>query len=353
MRAPDFWRREKSVEASLLAPVAMIWGALAARRMRRVRMRPAIPTICVGNFVVGGAGKTPVVALLSELLTRRGVPPAILSRGYGGSQSGNAPLLVNPAIHTAGEVGDEPLLLARGAPVIVGADRRASCALAGELNARALIMDDGFQSASLEAISVVVVDGKMGVGNRRVLPSGPLRAPLDAQWPFVAAVLILGEGRPGRKIASEAEGRGLSVFRGRLEADPLVSQGLKGARALAFAGIGRPEKFYETLEELGVTLASRHSFRDHHAYTHADAARLFKAARTTLADLIVTTEKDMTRLDALRAACPEIASIRVLPVRARLDDEDRFSSWLTLALAAWRQNSDPRQVWSPRQGDRA
>jgi tetraacyldisaccharide 4'-kinase len=344
MRAPEFWSREASLQASALAPLSWVWGVVAARRMLRHPPAAPVPAICVGNFVVGGAGKTPVAALLCELLAQSGLSAAILSRGYGGSATRTAPLRVDPALHDARDVGDEPLLLARRALVIVGADRAAAAGLAHREGAQALVLDDGFQSAALAAAALVVVDGSFGLGNGRVLPAGPLRAPMAAQWTCASALLVLGEGEPGRRLARQAEQRGLPTFRGRLAPDPAAVEELAGRRALAFAGIGRPEKFFATLEQCGVRVVARRPFADHYAFAKKDVVGLFDAGRKLGADILVTTEKDMTRLERLRAELPAVEAIRVLPIEVKLDDEAGFASWVSSALTRQLRNDGPRQA---------
>ena len=178
MRAPDFWwRRERSAAARLLSPLGALSGALTLARMRRKGVSPGVPVICVGNPTVGGAGKTPTVIHLARLLAAQGRHPAILTRGYGGSERG--PLQVDASLHPASRIGDEPLLLARAAPTWVARDRIAGAGAAMGEGADILIMDDGFQNPSLaKTLSILVVDGGVGVGNGLSIPAGPLRAPL-------------------------------------------------------------------------------------------------------------------------------------------------------------------------------
>jgi tetraacyldisaccharide 4'-kinase len=332
MRAPKFWRRESSPEAALLAPLAAIYGRVAALRMRATRPLAPVPALYVGNFVVGGAGKTPMAALVCEILRHRGGAPAVLSRGYGGSLSRAEPILVDLQRHDAAQVGDEPILLAQIAPVVIGSDRAASAALAVRAGADALVLDDGFQSRAFRAPGLILADGKVGIGNGRVLPVGPLRAPMAAQWEFVSALVVLGEGAPGRALASEAVRRNIPVFPGRLAPEPGAAAKISGASVYAFAGIGRPEKFFETLEEIGARILGRRGYPDHHPYSTEDLGDLFAAARRTKAELIVTTEKDMARLRSLKNPESALGRVAVLPVRVRLEDEPGFAAWLSLAL---------------------
>jgi tetraacyldisaccharide 4'-kinase len=328
MRAPAFWwQAGLSPLAQALRPPALLYGAVAASRMRRAGVRAPVPVICVGNFTAGGAGKTPTALAVAALLSVRGERPAFLSRGYGGRLAG--PVLVDPRRHTATDVGDEPLLLARAAPAIVARDRPAGAALAAERGASVVIMDDGLQNPSLaKDLALAVVDGATGIGNGLTLPAGPLRAPMAAQWPAVDAVLVIGNGDPGSQVAEDAARRGKPVLRGRLAPDPSVAAGLSGERVLAFAGIGRPEKFFATLRECGAIPVAERGFPDHHPYRPAEIAAL-AAEATAQGVRLVTTEKDRVRIEALGVP---VAGLLSLPVRLMLDDERALEALLARAL---------------------
>ncbi|GJD33648.1 tetraacyldisaccharide 4'-kinase [Methylobacterium aerolatum] len=292
MREPAFWSAgPEHPAARALAPVAGFYGALTARRMDRPGLAAPCPVICLGNFTLGGAGKTPAARAVAALLREGGLRPAFLSRGYGGRLRG--PVRVEPGRHGADAVGDEPLLLARDGPVVVSRDRPAGAALCREAGADVIVMDDGLQNPSLaKNLALAVVDGGAGHGNGRVVPAGPLRAPAHRQWPHVAGVILIGEGEPGERVAAEAAGRGLPVHRGRLVPD---GGGFAGRRVLAFAGIGRPGKFFDTLRETGARLAGTRAFPDHHPFREADLAALRREA-DRLGATLVTTEKDAVRL---------------------------------------------------------
>ena len=326
MREPAFWR-SRGLRATLLRPSAALYGAVAAWRMGREGERAALPVICVGNFTVGGAGKTPTALRLAALLAEMGERPAFLTRGYGGSLPG--PLRVEPKRHRAAEVGDEPLLLARAAPTIVGRDRPAGARLAAETGAGVLIMDDGLQNPSLaKDLSFAVVDAATGVGNGLPLPAGPLRAPLEAQWPRIDAVVLVGDGAAGEALAREAGRRGKPVLRARLTPGPEAAA-LTGRRVLAFAGIGRPEKFFETLEAFGATVGRRHAFPDHHPYTSAEVNGLVAEAAAEGLTL-VTTAKDRVRLEGLDGA--RHAAIVTVTVRLVFANESAVRGLLQAAL---------------------
>jgi tetraacyldisaccharide 4'-kinase len=320
MRAPAFWwRPEPSPLATLLRPLGALYGTIAARRLRQSGQRAEVPVICIGNFTVGGAGKTPAALALASLLAAHGETPFFLTRGYGGRLAG--PVRVDPADHKAGDVGDEPLLLARAFPTIVARNRPAGARLAAQARASAIIMDDGLQNPSLtKDLTLAVVDGATGLGNGFCLPAGPLRAPLAAQWPLIQALIMVGHGQPGADVAGQAEQRGVPVFYGRLEPDAAVVARLRGRRVLAFAGIGRPEKFFATLKTCGATLARTQSFPDHHPFGADEIRSILKEAE---ADglLVVTTEKDLVRVADLASDEPAVARIEALPVRLVLEDE--------------------------------
>ncbi|WP_238313117.1 tetraacyldisaccharide 4'-kinase [Methylobacterium crusticola] len=306
MREPGFWWRPRpSLAARLLAPVGAAYGGLVLRRMARPGEAAAVPVICVGNASLGGAGKTPTALALAALLRDLGRRPAFLSRGYGGRLAG--PVRVAPGRHDAASVGDEPLLLARAAPAVVARDRVAGAALCVAEGADVIVMDDGLQNPGLRKDwRLAVFDGAVGAGNGLAFPAGPLRAPLAAQWAHVDAVLVIGEGAPGDAVADAARERGLPVLRGRLRPDPAAAASLAGRPVLAFAGIGRPDKFFATLRALGAEVRDTRRFPDHHAYAAAEVATLVQAAaRGGLA--LVTTEKDRVRL-------PADMPVAVLPV---------------------------------------
>ncbi|TGD98582.1 tetraacyldisaccharide 4'-kinase [Methylobacterium nonmethylotrophicum] len=313
-RPPGFWWREApSPAARLLSPLAAIYGTLAARRMARRGAAAPCPVICIGNVTLGGAGKTPTALAVADHLRDLGRRPAFLSRGYGGRLAG--PVRVDPARHAARDVGDEPLLLARAAPAIVARDRIAGAIACLEAGADVVVMDDGLQNPSLvKDLALAVFDGAVGLGNGLVVPAGPLRAPAAMQWGRIDAVLVIGGGAPGARVLAQARARGLPALRGRLAPDPVSAAALRGQPVLAFAGIGRPEKFFATLRDLGADLRETRAFPDHHAFTPAEAEALTaEAARRKL--LLVTTEKDRVRL-------PEGMPVATLPVVLDLDEPD-------------------------------
>ncbi len=333
MREPPFWWRVAGLEARLLAPAAAVYGAVAASRLKREGYRAGMPVICIGNPTLGGAGKTPTALAVARLLKAAGERPVFLSRGYGGSQRG--PLLVAPERDRAADVGDEPLLLARVAPTVVAHDRVEGAKAAHA--ASVIVMDDGFQNPSLaKDFSVLVIDGRRGLGNGKVFPAGPLRAPLGAQLARADAVVLVGAMGEAASIAgAAAEARKLPLFQARLEPDRETIATLAGRRVLAFAGIGDPEKVFATLREAGVTVAATRSFADHHRYTLADARDLCRQADAEGLTL-VTTEKDRARLQGEAAMAELAARVCVLPVGLVFAQEAALGKLLVDRIAAVR-----------------
>ncbi len=321
MRAPAFWGASPpSLLAKALGPLGAIYGAATLRRMARTAPRVGVPVICVGNFTVGGAGKTPAAIALAKMLADAGRRVAFLSRGYGG-QRRSAPLRVDPLIHNAAQVGDEPLLLARVAPCYVGVDRFACAEEAIRDGADVLLMDDGLQSPALaKTLRLAVVDGAVGFGNGLCLPAGPLRAPVAGQLAFVDAIIVV-DPPAGPRMNLEAL-RAAPMLRARLEPDAVAAAGLIGRRVLAFAGIGAPEKFFATLRGIGANVVATRAFADHAAFRVGVLESLLAEARGR--DLtLVTTQKD-----AMRLPPAFLREVKVLPVMMRFDEPARVAGML-------------------------
>jgi tetraacyldisaccharide 4'-kinase len=317
MREPAFWWRKPGLASTLLSPLAALYGAVAARRMRRPGQRARAMVVCIGNLTVGGAGKTPTAIAAARALREIGAKPAFLTRGYGGRLAG--PVVVAPS-HSAAEVGDEPLLLARVATTIVARNRVAGATAAVDAGADIIVMDDGFQNPSLDKdLSIVVIDGRRGIGNGHVVPAGPLRAPLAAQLPRAHALIVIGEPGPSARAVVETARRGdLPVLTGRLVPDAAAVAALKGAPVLAFAGIGDADKFFATLRDAGIAVAATQRYADHHPFSAADAADLIaRAEQSRLA--LVTTEKDQARMVGDPALAALAARAKALPVTLALD----------------------------------
>lgn len=321
------------LSAKLLTPVASAYGALSRWKARLSKpVQVPVPVICVGNITLGGAGKTPVALALAEYFQSQDYLLHFLSRGYGGKEKG--PLQVNPQKHSAAQVGDEPLLLSRLAPTWVSADRAAGSAAAFKAGARLIIMDDGLQNpAVVKDFSILVVDAVAGIGNGQLFPAGPLREPLNEALSRTDAVLIVGIGHAGDGVEARARAHGIPTFRGILRATSPAP--LENRHVIAYAGIGRPEKFFQTMRDMQANMVARYSFADHHNYTERDAEMLLAKAERTSAEL-VTTEKDFVRLaDALPGTAR--ASLRdlsvVIPARIIIDNFDGLVQQIQAAIA--------------------
>jgi tetraacyldisaccharide 4'-kinase len=282
MRAPDFWQRRGPL-ARLLAPVGALYGASVAFKARFASpYHPGIPVICVGNLTAGGSGKTPVAIAIAEALRARGRKPLFLTRGYGGSERG--PALASRA-HSAAAMGDEALLLSRHGQTVVSRVRAAGARLAREKGADVIVMDDGHQNFSLaKTLSLVVVDAQTGFGNGFQIPAGPLREPVRQGLQRADAVILVGDGDPDLR---DYKG---PVLRARIVVDGAP---FAGKPVFAFAGIGRPEKFFAALEQSDSKLTAACAFPDHHVYTDDEILELKAAAGDAQ---LVTTEKDFVRM---------------------------------------------------------
>jgi tetraacyldisaccharide 4'-kinase len=320
MREPAFWHRPSSWKAHLLRPLAALYGAVAAQRLRRKGFDAGIPVFCVGNYHVGGAGKTPAVLALTRILRDLGETPVVLSRGYGGRLRG--PVMVEPSRHSAADVGDEPLMLAAYVPVAVARDRINGVALAKSQRASVILMDDGFQNPAIaKDAALIVIDSDRGIGNGYVFPAGPLRAPLSPQLALTDALIVVGAGTASKAIAdSIAAEPNKPVLSAQLQPDPACVTQLAGKRVLAFAGIGDPGRFFRTLRSARVDVVRERSFADHHPFSQADIDELIAQAKREGLTL-VTTEKDLARLRE-HGELPALAR-DIVPFQVTLEFDDR------------------------------
>lgn len=335
MQPPGFWFRDRSVLGTLLGPLGAIYAGATARRVAQpARLLPDIPVICVGNINIGGTGKTPTVIALVQMLQDMGLHPHVLSRGYGGRLTG--PVRVLERQHGAGDVGDEPLLMAAFAPVWVGRDRAATARAAMAQGAEVLIQDDGFQDPALRKdLSLVAVDAALGFGNGRVLPAGPLREPVVAG--LARADMVLAIGVPAQTQAFRASVGQVGVPIQSAQLTPLQTGiSWNGQRVLAFAGIGRPEKFFQTLRSEGAVLLRAEALADHQPLSDALMARLELEAKALGAQM-VTTEKDAVRLPRSFRQ-----KVMTLPVRLAWEDASAIKMALQRVLADVRTNPSRR-----------
>lgn len=337
---PAWWyAADHRLAQRLLQPLGAIWGAIATRSYERATVyRSRLPVVCIGNFTAGGTGKTPLAVQVAGELQRLGRKAVFLTRGYGGRVVG--PHWVDPTADTATDVGDEPLLLARQAPTLVSRDRAAGAKVieTGDRPADVIIMDDGLQNPSLaKDLSLVVVDGRRGLGNGRVIPAGPLRAPLDFQFGLADAIVVsepqdveadpaptadwLRQRFPGPVLTASVQPTGSVAW-------------LENANVVAFAGMGAPQRFFDLLRRCGAKVVHAVSFSDHHPFSEADAQRLMDLASATSATLI-TTEKDWARMDGSAERVGRLkAASRVLPISMVFGERDaeRLKALLEVAV---------------------
>lgn len=322
MYAPQFWQKRGGI-ATLLAPVGLFY-TMAGRILRRrhTPWKAPVPVICVGNAVIGGAGKTPLALSIGTRLRARGYEMHFLTRGYGGRLAG--PVRVNKDYHGTKEVGDESLLLANVAPTWVSRNRAASAKAAVDAGADVLVMDDGLQNQTLaKNLSLLVIDGGYGLGNGKVIPAGPLREPFADALRCVDEVVIVGPDEHGLKkslLINE------NVLRTTLVVPPDVVSNFSGRRVAAFAGIGRPSKFFQTLTEIGCEVVTTFEFADHHAYSPDEVMKIVEEANKLNA-IPVTTSKDATRLPSLARMM-----VKVLPIEIAWQNETTLDLMLDRAL---------------------
>lgn len=326
MKAPAFWSAgDRSLWPALLAPLAGIYGLAQDIRRRYVSpVKAGLPVVCIGNLVAGGAGKTPAAMAIAQILAGAGWKVHFLSRGYGGKLAG--PVRVDPAIHDYRDVGDEPLLLASMAPCWVAHDRVQGARAAQAGGAEVIVLDDGFQNPKLyKDCAIVVIDAGFGFGNGKLMPAGPLREPVSTGLARADAVMLVGEGDnfPGQELLDRSK----PLLRGILIPTE-ESLRLTGARVVAFAGIGRPQKFFDSLQRAGCKIVQSYAFADHQPYD-VDSFMAMVDTAAALSATLVTTRKDYMRLDAAQRKMVDVFDV-VLHLKAADEIE-------TFLLAAIRQ----------------
>lgn len=334
LKAPEFWwQRKLATRSKFLMPIGMIYGFVTARRMHRKPMSSLpVPVVCIGNLVVGGAGKTPTTLALSNLLQSNGYKCGFLLRGYGGSC--DEATRVTPQ-HTAHEVGDEALLYSAVGPTVVSADRPSGAALLGKDDINIILMDDGFQNPSLKKdCSLIVVDSVIGWGNGLCFPAGPLRASLNAQLPLAKAVIALGQGEYSESLELLEIQHTFDLVQAEVVVHP-PKQSALSQNYVAYSGIGRPQKFFTSLEKCGYNLQEQLSFPDHHFFTETDAKNILKRAEIS-GSVPITTEKDHVRLahskpNSLRAELFKASD--VLKIRVEFAAPDKMLQLIEAAIS--------------------
>ncbi len=332
--APPFWWESADWRALLLAPFSALYGFAAEKRLLGAKSpKIDLPVLCVGNFTVGGGGKTPTVLALAKHAAAMGLKPGILTRGYGGTEKG--PHLVDETKDSADHVGDEPLLMAFTAPVAVSRNRLKGAELLKRHGCDLIIMDDGFQSARLHAdCNLLVVDARRGIGNGHVIPAGPLRAPLLAQMRKTDALLVIGGSDRAEPVVRAAARAAKPMFAARIKWDDEAT--IRGRRFLAFAGLADPDKFFDTLQESGAWVSLTRSFPDHYHYSDDDIQELMQTAESGGLTL-VTTEKDAVRFVRGSAAAQRLAdSTMVFQIEIAFDEENTASQLLQGTLDRFR-----------------
>jgi len=333
--APPFWWQSSGIQSALLSPFGWIYGRVARRIMdKRVRKAVDVPVICVGNFTVGGSGKTPTALALASAAIERGLKPGFLSRGYGGGV--HHATVVDLEKDTARLVGDEPMLLAAKATTVVSPNRAEGADLLVSEGVDLIIMDDGFQSARLVFDqALLVVDARRGIGNGCVFPAGPVRAPVIDQLRHADALIVVGEGDGADRMIRLAARAAKPIHLARLQ--PRNGAQFRDRNCLAFAAIGDPEKFFKTLEDAHVRLARCKSFPDHYPFTEDEIRELLAEAELYGLDLI-TTGKDYVRLQAGHGNAAELVEkTSVLEIDLAFDSPDVPGVIVEAALSAFKR----------------
>lgn len=301
LKQPLFWKAQKSIFLPvLLTPLAFCYELISYLRAQfSTPYKSRIPIICVGNFTIGGGGKTPFVDFLANEFLKEDKSICILSRGYKGREEG--PLLINPETMSADQVGDEPFMLAmRGYDVVVSKNKKKGIHFIEEMKRHQyIVMDDGLQNPTIHKdFTVCMIDAHFGFGNGYCFPAGPLRRRLTrAQIDKVDFFVISGANTIEPFCQTQLPKDKVLKANIMVNPDSLIGFNVK-TPLIGFAGIANPDKFFDMLEVMGYHFVKKIMYPDHHHYTKADLKELSTLRRTLEADLI-TTEKDIVKLDSL------------------------------------------------------
>ncbi|ACT56874.1 tetraacyldisaccharide 4'-kinase [Candidatus Liberibacter asiaticus] len=328
MKSPLFWWKARGFYSFFLYPISWIYSFISSKLMKRgQRLHAPIPVICVGGFVMGGTGKTPTALAIAKAVIDKNLKPGFLSRGYG--RKSRISFRVDLEKHSAYDVGDEPLLLARRAVTIVTSDRKIGVQMLLQEGVDIIIMDDGFHSADLQAdFSLIVVNSHRGLGNGLVFPAGPLRVPLSRQLSYVDAILYVGNKK---NVISSIKNK--SVYFAKLK--PRLTFDLSGKKVLAFSGIADTEKFFTTVRQLGALIEQCYSFGDHAHLSDKKIAYLLDQAQQK-GLILVTTAKDAMRLHKRPGRAEEIfAKSMVIEVDIVFENPDDLTNLVEMTVVSF------------------
>lgn len=291
LKAPKFWYIKKdTIYSKILYPLSLVFRL--GTKIRNITSRTnksSLPIICIGNIVVGGAGKTPVALKIGRILIKSGYNPHFISRGYAGIIKSST--LVQPW-HSPKSVGDESLLLSDIAPTWIGIKRHKSIRLAEKNGSDCIVMDDGFQNPTIHKnFSIVVINSSQEFGNKRVIPSGPLRESIKRGLSRTNLVIMIGNVT---KFLNEIIPAHIPIISANFNINK-ENKIFKGQKITAFAGIAYPEKFFDSLRKLGAIIVKEVTYPDHHIFDDNDLLNLAEIANKTKS-ILVSTQKDFVRI---------------------------------------------------------
>ena len=326
---PKFWKNRNFI-SNILLPLSFFYILISSfKNYFEKKFQSKLTIICVGNLTIGGSGKTPTVIYIAELLKTINYNVTILLKGYGGALKG--PLRVTQK-NTSSDVGDEALLHSRinetwisnirskGVQLIEGVDKDNNL----------IIMDDGLQNNSVEKdINIAVFDGEEGIGNGRVIPSGPMRENLKFGLKKIQIVLIIGEDKSNINNLIKLTNNKIKIFYATFEPDIKIIKNFKNKKIIAFAGIGFPNKFYHLLKKMNFNVLETKDFPDHHMYKKNELNLLVHKSKLLNATL-VTTEKDYVKIDEMEDEIKR--NISPFPVKLKIQKEEIFIKELKNAI---------------------